>query len=163
MASVRVGQKLIDRSQYDAAYYEANKGRRRAQQQSHERRYLRTPEGRAKSLVKNARARARAFGREFSINADTITAALVRGTCAVSGIPFVLDAHGVGQHPLSPSIDRIDSSRGYTDDNVRVVVWAVNMACSTWGLEAYMAIASRVLGQSNPATTAVLARLQENT
>lgn len=81
-----------------------------------------------------------------------------RTSCAVTGIPFVYDVPG---HPLMPSLDRIDSSKGYTADNVRLVCWAVNCAASTWGLEAYLAIAARALGVSNPTTDAVLARLQE--
>ena len=31
-------------------------------------------------------------------------------------------------HPLSPSLDRIDPTRGYVRDNVRLVAWGANSA-----------------------------------
>jgi hypothetical protein len=44
------------------------------------------------------------------------------GLCAYSGIPM---EHQIG-HPHVASIDRIDSSRGYTMDNVQLVIRPVN-------------------------------------
>jgi hypothetical protein len=46
------------------------------------------------------------------------------GHCAVSGLPFVF---GTQTHfPFSPSIDRIDSTKGYTQGNCRFVLFAIN-------------------------------------
>jgi hypothetical protein len=116
-------------------------------------------------LVNAARQRARAFGREFDLDVDMVRQAIERGTCAVTGLPFVLlrptgSKHDKKQHPLAPSIDRVDCSRGYTHDNVRVVAWAVNIGAQTFGLDVYLAIAARALGVSNPFTDATIARLQ---
>ena len=141
-------------------YREAN----RSELRSKRRRYRETPEGRAVLLIQSARARAGKKGVPFDPALRSfVAAAIAGGLCSVTGIPFVLDSTGDSavKHPLAPSIDRIDSSKGYTADNVRVVCWAVNAACSTWGLDATLAIFSRALGISNPTTDAVLARLQE--
>lgn len=46
------------------------------------------------------------------------------GRCEMTGIEFV-----VGERvptAFSPSVDRIDNSKGYTQDNCRFVLWAVN-------------------------------------
>lgn len=52
------------------------------------------------------------------------------GTCSLTGIPFVLataaPAGKSGVRPYSPSIDRINPRRGYTRDNCRWVLAAIN-------------------------------------
>jgi len=74
-------------------------------------------------LVSAAKARARKSGLEFNLTNEWASSA-TDGTCAISGIPFVV---AVGKpSPFSPSIDRIDQTRGYTTDNCRIVLWAVN-------------------------------------
>ena len=45
--------------------------------------------------------------------------------CVMTGIKFVLTG---GRHPFSPSLDRIDSTKGYTKDNVQLVTWMYNTA-----------------------------------
>lgn len=52
--------------------------------------------------------------------------------CSVSGQPFTLEVIS-GKRPYAPSIDRIDSSKGYTADNCRIVCVAVNYAMNVWG------------------------------
>lgn len=47
------------------------------------------------------------------------------GKCQVTNIPFILTS---GHHPFAPSLDRIDSSKGYTKDNIQVVVLIYNTA-----------------------------------
>jgi hypothetical protein len=48
------------------------------------------------------------------------------GRCEATGQPFDLDADEK-RNPFFPSLDRIDSSKGYLDENVRVVVSAFNL------------------------------------
>ena len=51
--------------------------------------------------------------------------------CAVTGLEFNLDKHktkGAGGTHMAPSPDRIDAGKGYVEDNVRWVLWAVNRA-----------------------------------
>lgn len=48
------------------------------------------------------------------------------GICAVSGLPFSIGGCGSGAKFYSPSIDRIIPEIGYTPENCRFVLWAVN-------------------------------------
>ena len=48
------------------------------------------------------------------------------GKCAISKIPMTYIA-GSGKHITNVSIDRIDSNKGYTKDNVQLVCSQVNM------------------------------------
>jgi hypothetical protein len=92
-----------------------------------------------------------------TLTIDDVESALEPGACAVTGIAF---AWGTGARgPLTPSLDRIDASRPYTPDNFRVVLWAVNAGCWTWGAEAYLAIAARALGVADARADATIAAL----
>ena len=54
--------------------------------------------------------------------------------CSVTRSPFSLQSAGKGrQRPFAPSIDRIDSAKGYTRDNCRIVCTAANFAMGSWG------------------------------
>jgi hypothetical protein len=44
--------------------------------------------------------------------------------CPIFG--FNLEWNGNGFRETSPSIDRIDSSRGYTKDNIQIISWKAN-------------------------------------
>jgi len=51
-------------------------------------------------------------------------------------IPFKFDTNKKGKRfytPYGPSIDRIDSNKGYTKDNVRLVLVSVNIALNNFG------------------------------
>lgn len=100
------------------------------------------------SLVASARTRARRTGREFALDWRDIYFDIRAGRCRVSGIPFAYEWLGEGSNPFAPSIDRIDSSRGYTRDNVRVVVWAVNRALGEWRDEVLRRVALGLLKTS---------------
>ncbi len=68
-------------------------------------------------------------GHEFTVTWEEIKAVLEdQGyRCALTGIPFYqsVRVHGVSGWD-SPSLDRLDWARGYTSDNVRVVLHCVN-------------------------------------
>ena len=49
------------------------------------------------------------------------------GLCRYSGLPMTFIKDGTGYHLTNISIDRIDNSIGYTEDNVCLVCLAVNM------------------------------------
>lgn len=60
---------------------------------------------------------------------------LTGGCCEVSKIPFDMTADCIAgsRRPFVPSVDRINSSLGYTPENVRIVCYIVNSAMGTWG------------------------------
>ena len=66
-----------------------------------------------KRLWNAAKSRANKKGHEFSIELSDVT---VPTTCPVLGTPMA-----------SPSLDRIDSSKGYVKGNVRVISKRANM------------------------------------
>jgi hypothetical protein len=83
--------------------------------------------GRAKTLFKGASRRV-VDTENFDITADWIESRISLGNCEVTGIPFDFSQHPVySKNPYSPSIDRVDSTKDYTKDNVRFVIWQVNM------------------------------------
>lgn len=62
---------------------------------------------------------------ELSIDLTWVQQRLKAGVCEITGIPFVTD---VPRHPFLPSLDRVDSSRGYVPDNCRAILWMLNAA-----------------------------------
>ena len=90
----------------------------------------------APRMYLSAEARARACRRAFTITIAQFAAAIERadGKCELTGIPF--DSTMIGpkiKSPWAPSIDRIDATRGYEADNIRLVCLIVNVALSNWG------------------------------
>lgn len=83
--------------------------------------------GRAKTLLSSARRRA-AVG-EFDLDEDWFIEKLKNGVCEITGIPFDFNKPvGTSKNPYSPSIDRIDPTKGYCKMNCRLVLWQVNLA-----------------------------------
>jgi len=110
-----------------------------------------TPEEWAIAALKGARLRCLKSGREFAITLGDLTTmwAAQGGKCAVSSLS--LDVSLPISHfgnPLQPSLDRIDSSKGYTPDNVRFVLLAVNVALNQWGLETFLSVARAMVSEN---------------
>jgi hypothetical protein len=87
------------------------------------------------------------------------------GRCAVSGLEFseVFVGTGRAKRPYAPSLDRIDGSRGYEPDNVRLVTAVANFAMNAWGLEPVLDLARAMALKhaeevSDPSDQAWLAR-----
>ena len=100
----------------------------------------------AKAQGKNLRNRAEKHGREFDLTEAFLQALLDPMTCAVTGIKLTYDWNGEGRtNPWAPSVDRIESTGGYTMDNVRVVCWAYNMAKNDWADDVVLALASAIV------------------
>ena len=108
------------------AWYAKNAEKCREQNRAGRRR------NRAWWLLKNARNRAKEKGFEFDLDKHwpALKARIDRLRCELTGVPLDLDAI---RDWNSPSLDRIDCTRGYTYDNVRVVCFAMNCAMGTWG------------------------------
>ena len=125
--------------------YEKTKDRWKLYHQS----FLKTAAGRACLLLTGARARAKRGGLEVTLTNEWVRERLEKGVCEMSGIPF----HSGPKErnttsPYSPSIDRIDSSKGYTPENCRVVLWALNAAFGHWGEETFRKIATQWLSNT---------------
>lgn len=83
--------------------------------------------GRAKTLLKSAQRRSGKYS-EFDIDEQFILDRLNNGKCEVTNLPFDMERHYLYcKNPFSPSIDRIDCSKGYTKSNTRIVIWQYNL------------------------------------
>jgi hypothetical protein len=67
------------------------------------------------------------------------------GRCALTGVEFQLERLPKGVHRNCPSLDRIDSSKGYLKDNIRLVTYHVNTALSNFGEEALLELAQNLI------------------
>ena len=76
------------------------------------------------TIWSRVKARAKKAGIEFTLTRSDIADMTVPMTCPVLGIPIRMEKGRQTDNSLS--IDRIDSSRGYTPDNVVFVSWKVN-------------------------------------
>lgn len=75
----------------------------------------------AMTMLKKARARSMESGMECTITGADITIPTV---CPVLGIPLIKTRGTVS--PGTPSLDRIDNSRGYVPGNIRVISYRAN-------------------------------------
>lgn len=67
-------------------------------------------------MFKNALSRARKHGYEFTIKEEDI---IIPKYCPLLGVELVTGTKD--DYRYSPSIDRIDNSKGYTPDNTRII------------------------------------------
>lgn len=116
--------------------YAEVKVERTAQQKS----YRGTPRGRSRQLLQAATARATKRSEPMTLTLEWIEEKIAKGHCEVSGMRFDLSRPGT-KNPCAPSIDRIDSRKGYSPGNCRVILWALNAAFSHWGETVFRDIA----------------------
>lgn len=76
---------------------------------------------RPKRMLQEARTRAVAKGLDFDLKIEDIP---MPETCPVLGIKIDFGARGRADG--SPSIDRVDNTKGYVRGNVRVISWRAN-------------------------------------
>jgi hypothetical protein len=93
-------------------------------------------------------------GKGCSITSTDILNVIVSQNycCAVSGLPLSFEAGTrAKRNPWSASLDRIDTTRGYEPDNIRIVATLINIAMNTWGEEPlYRAAAAITYNRLSP-------------
>lgn len=99
-----------------------NKNRDKVNLQKRQRRS--TKEGRIASLYEKIRHR----GYEFNITKEWIADRINKGICELTGIEFSYGDKIGKRNPYTPSIDRIDSNKGYTTDNCQMILAWLNVA-----------------------------------
>lgn len=97
-------------------------------------------------MLQNAKKRAKKKGIPFNLRPADI---ILPATCPVLGIPMFYDP-SLGRHDGSPSLDRLDSSLGYTPDNVRVISFRANKIKNDGTLEELEAIVAWLKSELNP-------------
>jgi hypothetical protein len=92
-----------------------------------------------------AKKRAKDKGLPFDLDLDFLlnTAQAQNFSCLLTGIEFFAKVnHSARVNPTVPSIDRIVPDRGYTKDNVRLVIYAINAMLLDWGEELFIRVAN---------------------
>lgn len=76
-------------------------------------------------LWRSARDRSKDLGQTLSLTPADI---IIPETCPIMGVPLYRGNHPeyFPGHPNTASLDRRDSSKGYTKDNVWVISWLAN-------------------------------------
>ena len=107
--------------------------------------------------VKNAKARDKKHGRESNITGEWAVDLLRSQNykCAVTGISFFETANKWRVNPFHPSLDRLDNTKGYMMDNVRLVLLAVNMMRLDWGDSVFDCIANAYVRNRHPQTVGI--------
>jgi hypothetical protein len=75
-----------------------------------------------KRMISEARARSEEMGWDFNLSLNSLE---TPNCCPVFGMPLVYSARKK-RTDSSASLDRIDSNRGYTTDNVWIISWLAN-------------------------------------
>lgn len=91
-----------------------------------------------------ARRRATRKGIPFDIDMPWLISEVERQgyRCALTGISFYAKHKPESaKNPFAPSMDQIKPSKGYTRDNVRIVLFAINAMMSDWGSEVFEHVA----------------------
>lgn len=107
--------------------------------------------------ISNIKNRTKKKGWQFDITTEFIRELYSKqnGKCAVTKIPFTFNPikhrshRGRHKDPFSPSIDRIDSSRGYTKDNIRLVCVIVNLALNEFGDQIFSKMCTEFVSNAN--------------
>lgn len=100
-------------------------------------------------LWMGCKKRARQLGREFSIELSDI---VIPEVCPVLGIPIkikqrVADGSYLQNH--SPSVDRVDNSRGYVKGNIEVISYKANRLKAHGSLEDFKKIVEYLQNRDN--------------
>lgn len=103
-------------------------------------------------LVANAKHRATKKGLEYDIDVDFIYDILKGGKCARTGIEFSLGYNGKSfkdRNAYTPSIDKIDPTKGYTKDNVQVVCWWYNLSKSNFSDQTVLELCKKLVNHTS--------------
>lgn len=103
----------------------------------------------SKPLLKQACRNAGKRGIPFDLASSDYAEIVNRcaGHCEVSGIPLENDLPNGKRRPFAPSLDRINSSLGYTRENCRIVCVIVNLALNEWGVEPLLVVARSLVAR----------------
>lgn len=105
------------RKEYNRKWQQANKEKQAAYYKEY-----RSGKGRLNVWLNDIRLRAKRDGLEFDLNIEDM---VIPPLCPVLGTPISKVRIG-NNDPAGASIDRIDSTKGYTKDNVWIISYRAN-------------------------------------
>jgi hypothetical protein len=126
----------MSRSEYQRQWYIDNKDKVKIHQQRHRDSIPYDPSRFTKNLIKQSKGGAKKRGIPYCLTYNQVYNKLVEsnGKCALSG----KDLTTVFNSPMIASIDRIDSSKGYTKNNIQIVGAVVNKAKNTMSVAEFV-------------------------
>lgn len=95
--------------------------------------------------VKRAKVAAKASGVDYDLDVEWALDLAKRQDfkCALTNLPFYMANEAASRrHPFLPSLDRIKAGGSYTKDNVRIVVYALNVMLMDWGTATFERVAN---------------------
>ena len=111
--------------------------------------YRTSPVHRARQVLAGIKRRAKDKGLEYNLTTDWLASRYKHGYCEITGLPFrtpLIKPGHTGPNTLSPSVDRIDNSKGYTMDNCRVILNCINTFKQDLTDKQVLKIAERLVG-----------------
>ena len=81
-------------------------------------------------MYQSAKTRAKRKGLDFKLNPDDLT---LPDKCPVLGIPLIVSEETASNN--SPTIDRIDNSKGYIPGNIIIISFKANTIKNTASIE----------------------------
>ena len=96
------------------------------------------------SLTADAKRRAKDKGLLFDLDWRDIQSRIDKGFCEVTGFQFDLTMSKAWN---APSLDQRIPQGGYTAENTRVVVYALNVMAHAWGEDVILKIADAIRGK----------------
>lgn len=121
--------------EYREKYSEGYIKHRLKKREKHRSKYFNNLYYRCGQLVNSTKRRALHKGFEFDLTVDIIFAFIHAQNfkCAVTGTEFdISESRKYHRSPCAPSIDRKDNGKGYTLDNIQIVVAWYNLLKNEW-------------------------------
>lgn len=95
-------------------------------------------------MHQRAKSRCKKSGIEFSLEVSDI---IIPDKCPILGIPLNVNFGRSGGRKDSPSLDRIDNSKGYTKDNIQIISNLANIMKASANEKELIAFANWVYSQ----------------
>lgn len=92
-----------------------------------------TLQGRTNLLCYRSKQKAKRYGYSHSLSKEFVLDKLKIGKCEATGIQLYFGELNI--HPYAPSLDRIDSNKGYTEDNVQLTCMMYNFCKNQFSTE----------------------------
>ena len=97
-------------------------------------------------------SRAKEKNLEFDLDLNEIHKFISTEKCQKTGFSFVIKDKGRNfkdRSPFTPSVDKIDPSKGYTKDNIQIVCWWYNLAKATYSDKEVLELCKAVVNQNS--------------
>ncbi len=111
-------------------------------------------ENRASKILYQLNSKAKKTGIEVELTENWLKEQIDIGYCSLTGLPFEWKAYKKGQRGgrsfFTPSVDRIDNSRGYTPNNCRITISGYNIGKNNYTDREMMAMSVSLLANSIP-------------